>query len=56
MKISKISQRIPQNLSEARVNWCKVLSKTFDRGTAKFVYIITGDETLMYSYEPETQL
>lgn len=40
----------------ARVNWCKEMRKKFDVGTAKSVYnIVTGDETWIYAYQPETK-
>lgn len=61
LAVRKICSRwIPHNLTEAqknaRVNWCKEMLKKFDLGRAKSVYnIVTGDETWIYSYEPETK-
>lgn len=51
---------IPHQLTEAekkaRVNWCRKMLKKFDQGRSKTVYnIVTGDESWIYSYEPETK-
>ena len=61
LAVKKICSRwIPHNLTEAqkeaRVNWCKEMRQKFKLGTAKSVYnIVTGDETWIYSYDPETK-
>jgi len=61
LAVKKICSRwIPHNLTEAqkdaRVSWCKEMRKKFKLGTAKSVYnIVTGDETWIYSYDPETK-
>lgn len=51
---------IPHNLKEEekqeRVNWCLKMIKKFNQGQSKAVYdIITGDETWIYCYEPESK-
>lgn len=59
--VKKICSRwIPHNLSiaqkKARVKWCKEMMKKFNRGASKDVYkIVTGDESWIYAYEPETK-
>lgn len=54
------SRWIPHNLTDAqkkvRVKWCKEMLDRFNRGASHLVYnIVTGDETWIYSYEPETK-
>ena len=54
------SRWIPHNLTEAqkkaRVNWCKGMLKKNNRGASKDVYkILTGDESWIYAYDPETK-
>ena len=40
----------------ARVNWCKEMLKKFDHGRSRDVSkIITGDETWIYHYDPQTK-
>lgn len=51
---------IPHNLTEsqkkARVDWCRKNIERFDRGQSNHVYdIVTGDETWIYCYEPESK-
>lgn len=59
--VKKLCARwIPHNLKseqkKARVMWCKQMLSKFGRGAANAVYnIVTGDETWIYSYEPETK-
>ena len=59
--VKKICSRwIPHNLTiaqkKARVDWCKEMLKKFNRGASKDVYkIVTGDESWIYAYEPETK-
>lgn len=61
LAVKKICSRwIPHNLTEAqkkaRVNWCKEMLKKYNRGASKDVYkIVTGDESWIYAYEPETK-
>ena len=50
----------PHNLTNAqkkvRVNWCKEMLKNYDRDASKHVHkIVTGDESVIYAYEPETK-
>ena len=50
---------VPHNLSEeqkqGRVAWCTHMLRTFDRGRSPRVWdIVTGDETWVYRYDPET--
>ena len=57
--LHKLSSRwIPHLLSEyqkqARVDWCKSMLVKFNLGESNRVsQIVTGDETWIYSYEPE---
>jgi len=51
---------IPHNLTEAqkkaRVKWSKEMLKKYDYGRSKAVYdIVTGDESWIYCYEPESK-
>ena len=51
---------IPHSLTleqkSARVDFCKIMLKRFDNGTARAVSdILTGDETWIYHYDPETK-
>ena len=61
LAVKKICSRwIPHNLTitqkQARVDWCKEMLEKFDHGASKDVYkIVTGDETWIYAYEPETK-
>lgn len=59
LNVKKLCARwIPHNLTEdqkkGRVKWCKEMRKRFNSGLSNHVYdIVTGDETWIYSYEPE---
>lgn len=61
LAVKKVCSRwIPHNLTiaqkEARVKWCKEMLKKYNRGTSKAIYnIVTGDESWIYAYEPETK-
>lgn len=61
LNVKKLCSRwIPHNLSEtqkqARVKWCTENLKRFNSGNSNLVYdIVTGDETWIYSYEPQTK-
>ena len=61
LAVKKVCSRwIPHNLTivqkKARVDWCKEMLKKYDRGASKDVYkIVTGDESWIYAYEPETK-
>ena len=51
---------VPHNLSEeqklGRVDWCTHMLRKFDRGRSPRVWdIVTGDETWVYQYDPETK-
>lgn len=53
-----VSRWVPHRLTEeqksARVNWCRSALQRFDRGSSNAVYnIVSGDESWIYSYEPE---
>lgn len=55
-----ISRWIPHLLTEeqkaARVNWCRQTLERFRGGSSKHVYdIVSGDESWIYSYEPESK-
>jgi [histone H3]-lysine36 N-dimethyltransferase SETMAR len=59
--VKKLCSRwIPHNLTkgqkEARVKWCQETLKRFNSGSSNLVYdIVSGDESWIYSYEPETK-
>ena len=61
LTVKKICSRwIPHNLSiaqkTARVNWSKEILQKYDRGASKHFYdIVTGDESRIYAYEPESK-
>ena len=61
LAVKKVCSRwIPHNLTvaqkKARVDWCKEILKKYNRGVSKDVYkIVTGDESCIYAYEPETK-
>ena len=41
---------------KARVDWSKKMLQKYDRGASKHVYdIVTGDESWIYTYEPESK-
>lgn len=55
-----VSRWVPHNLTEtqkqARVEWCHDMIDKFDAGSSRRVYdIITGDESWIYQYDPETK-
>lgn len=55
-----VSRWIPHLLSDdqkqARVDWCQFMLKKFDQGRSKAISeIVTGDETWIYAYDPETK-
>lgn len=59
--VSKMCSRwIPHNLTsdqkKARVDWSRKMLRKFNKGASKDVYkIVTGDESWIYAYEPETK-
>lgn len=61
LKVRKVCSRwIPHLLTvlqkEVRVKWCRDMLKRYHSGNSTAVYnIVTGDETWIYSYEPETK-
>lgn len=61
LKVRKVASRwIPHSLTEEqksrRVDWCKFMLKKFDGGTSQNVsYILTTDESWIYSYDPLTK-
>lgn len=51
-----IPHLLPDDQKKNRVIWCKQMLQKYSNGTSKAVYdIVTGDETWIYSYEPETK-
>ena len=51
---SWIPHLLTEDQKKARVDWCKLMLVKFDMGKSnKVSQIITGDETWIYSYEPE---
>lgn len=61
LAVKKICSRwIPHNLTnaekKARVDWCKKMIKKYNSGASNEVNkIVTGDESWIYAYEPETK-
>lgn len=61
LNVRKVASRwIPHLLSpeqkQARVDWCRFMLEKFQEGRSKRIdEIITGDETWIYSYDPETK-
>ena len=61
LQLRKLCARwIPHQLhpqqKNARVNWCKEMLKKFNHGRSRDVAkIITGDETWIYHYDPQTK-
>lgn len=59
--VRKLASRwIPHLLTEeqkqARVDWCRFMLEKFDGGSSKQVFnIVTGDESWIYNYDPETK-
>lgn len=54
------SRWIPHLLSDeqkiVRVNWCRKTLKKFNKGRSNAVFnVVSGDETWIYAYEPETK-
>ena len=51
-----ISHNLTKSQKDARVDWCKQMLKKYNGGASKDVYkIVTGDESWIYAYEPETK-
>lgn len=61
LRVRKISSRwVPHHLSEGqkctRVEWCTEMLKKFNNGDSRRVSdIVTGDETWIYQFDPETK-
>ena len=61
LKLRKVCARwVPHMLTEnqkrARVEFCETMLREYDRGRSKSVYsIMTGDETWVYNYNPESK-
>jgi histone-lysine N-methyltransferase SETMAR len=61
LMVRKLCSRwIPHKLTDAqkkvRVDWCREMLAKFVGGASKSVYyIVTGDESWIYAYEPETK-
>ena len=59
--VRKVSAHwVPHSLTEEerqhRANWCQYVLKNFDHGMSKEVYnIVTGDESWIYQFDPETK-
>ena len=56
----RCAHRVPHNWSEEQkrgtVDWCTHMLRKFDRGVSPLVWdIVTGDETRVYQYDPETK-
>lgn len=61
LAVRKLCARwIPHNLTEAqklrRVDWCREMRERFNGGDSNSVFdIVTGDESWIYCYDPETK-
>ena len=61
LRVRKVSSRwVPHNLTEdqkrCRVEWCEEMLVRFDGGNSRRVSdIVTGDETWIYQFDPETK-
>lgn len=59
--VRKLAARwVPHNLSEeqkrVRVNWCREMLERFNKGDSRRIFdIVTGDESWIYQYDPETK-
>ena len=58
--VRKCTRWVPHNLNEeqkrGRVDWCTHMLRKFDGGRSPHVWdIVTGDETWVYQYDPETK-
>lgn len=51
-----IPHLLTDDQKKARVDWCREMIKKYNDGASKSVYyIVTGDESWIYAYEPETK-
>lgn len=51
-----IPHRLSQEQKAGRVNWCKEMLQKFEEGRAKQIFdIVTGDESWIYQFDPETK-
>ncbi|KAG5347244.1 SETMR methyltransferase, partial [Acromyrmex charruanus] len=51
-----ISHNLTEAQKQARVKWSKEMLKKFNRDRSNLIYnIVTGDETWIYSYKPESK-
>ncbi len=52
-----VPHRLTNDQKRARVVWCQLMLRKFDQGHSKLVWeILTGDETWIYQYDPETKV
>ena len=48
--------KVSEEQKQGRVDWCTHMPRQFDRGRSPRVWnIVTGDETWVYQYDPETK-
>ena len=46
----------PRIAQKRLVDWCKEILKTYEDAASKYIdKIITGDESWIYAFEPETK-
>ena len=51
-----ISHKLSEEQMTTRVDWCKFMIRKFYHGRSKLLNtIITGEETWIYQYDPETK-
>ena len=51
-----VSHKVSEEQKQGRVDWCTHMLRKFDRGRSLRVWdIVTGDETWVYQYDPETK-
>ena len=54
--VSWLSHNLSEEWSRGRVDWCIHMLRKFDGGMSLRVWVIvTGDETWVYQYDPETK-
>ena len=51
-----VPHRLTEDQKAARVTWCRTMLKRFDGGRSRGAWeILSGDESWIYSYDPETK-
>ena len=51
-----VSHMLTEEQKQKRIHWCHVMLDKFDRGRSNAVWdIVSGDETRVYCFDPETK-